>query len=235
MGDCLFMRKGAIHMAPLVLKAAFADNTWADIIRACQKNKVPETWKVGDQMPMTINGIDYIIDIIGKNHDDYSDGSGKAPLTFQMHDLYETKYTLTSSNANSGGWEPCLMRTTHLPAIFGLMPVEVQNSIREVDKLTSIGSRNSTIATTADKLFLLSEIEVFGSITHSAIGEGTQYDYYAAGNSTRKYLNGSSENWWERSPNVANSASFCLVYNGVANQNIYPSTNRMGVSFAFCF
>ena len=213
----------------------FANNTWEQIIEACHYNVVPDTWDVGDSKPMTINGKDYAIDIIGKTHDDYSDGRGKAPLTFQLHDLYETKYTLTSSNANSGGWEPCLMRTTHIPDIFALMPAEVQNGIREVNKLTSKGSRNTAIVTTADKLFLLSEIEVFGSITHSVVGEGTQYAYYAAGNSTRKYLNGSSENWWERSPDAETSAAFCLVYNGGANKNVYPSTNRMGVSFAFCF
>ena len=72
-------------------EANFADNTWAQIIKACQKKIIPTTWKVGDQKAMTINGISYQIDIIGKNHDDYSDGSGKAPLTFQMHDCYADK------------------------------------------------------------------------------------------------------------------------------------------------
>lgn len=60
----------------------FANNTWEQIIAACHNNEVPETWKVADQKTMAIGGVDYLIDIIGKNHDDYSDGSGKAPLTF---------------------------------------------------------------------------------------------------------------------------------------------------------
>lgn len=37
-------------------QANFADNTWAQIIDACHKNKVPATWVVGNQKTMTING-----------------------------------------------------------------------------------------------------------------------------------------------------------------------------------
>ena len=69
----------------------FANNTWEQIIAACHNNEVPDTWKVADQKPMTIDGSDYLIDIIGKNHDDYADGSGKAPMTFQLHDCYKLK------------------------------------------------------------------------------------------------------------------------------------------------
>ena len=38
----------------------FANNTWAQIIDACHKNQVPETWVVGNQKAMTINGTDYM-------------------------------------------------------------------------------------------------------------------------------------------------------------------------------
>ena len=103
--------------APVTYKANFADNTWAQIIDACHKNKVPATWVVGNQKTMTINGTAYAIDIIGKSHDDYADGSGKAPLTFQLHDCYAYVNRMNSSNTNSGGWTSCAMRSTHLPAI----------------------------------------------------------------------------------------------------------------------
>ena len=72
------------------------------------------------------------------------------------------------------------------------MPTEVQNGIREVNKLTSAGSQSTTINVTSDKLFLLSEIEIFGSLSFSKSGEGAQYDYYKAGNSRVKNYNGSA-------------------------------------------
>lgn len=215
-------------------EANFADNTWEQIIAVCQKKIVPPTWKVRDQKAMTIGGTDYLIDIIGINHDDYSDGSGKAPFTFQLHDCYGDTKNMNSSNTNSGGWTSCAMRSTHLPAILELMPTEVKNGIWEVNKLTSAGNKSATINTTADKLFLLSEVEIFGSATYSAAGEGTQYDYYKAGNSKVKKRNGSAVIWWERSPRASNSASFCYVSsNGSANYK--SADNSYGVAFGFCF
>lgn len=212
----------------------FANNTWEQIIAACHNNEVPETWKVADQKTMTIGGVDYLIDIIGKNHDVYSDGSGKAPLTFQMHDCYADAKQMNSSNTNSGGWTSCAMRSTHLPAILSQMPTEIQNGIREVNKLTSAGSQSAAINTTADKLFLLSEIEIFGSVSFSKRGEGTQYDYYKAGNSTVKQRNGNANNWWDRSPDGSNSARFCRVYSsGFTDYN--AASHAYGVAFAFCF
>lgn len=234
MGHCLMMRKGEVHTAPVTYKANFADNTWAQIIDACHKNKVPDTWAVGNSKTMLINGTEYQIDIIGKGHDDYADGSGKAPLTFQLHDCYADRKMMNGGNTNSGGWTSCDMRQTHLPAILALMPTEVQNGIQEVNKLTSEGYRSTTISTTADKLFLLSEIEIFGNITYSASGEGTQYAYYKAGNSKVKNYNGSANRWWQRSPYIGNYTSFCAVSNsGLAD---YISANDVYcISFAFCF
>lgn len=215
-------------------EANFADNTWAQIIAACQRGTVPETWAVGDQKTMTINGTDYTFDIIGKYHDDYADGSGKAPLTLQMHDCYAGRERMNSSDTNSGGWKGSAMRTTHLPAILALMPTEVQNGIREVNKLTSAGLKSSNINTTADKLFLLSEIEIFGSVSYSMSGEGTQYDYYKAGNSTVKKWNGSETVWWERSPNASSSARFCIVRN-TGNAYYTSASFARSVAFGFCF
>lgn len=215
------------------LKDNFADNDWSAIIAACHSGSVPSSWVAGNSKTMTINGTSYQVDIIGKNHDTYAAG-GKAPLTFQMHDCYADTKAMNSSDTNSGGWTSCAMRSTHLPAILALMPTEVQNGIREVDKLTSAGSQSSTINTTADKLFLLSEVEIFGSTSYSAAGEGTQYDYYKAGNSKAKKWNGSAARWWERSPRASYSTRFCLVYSS-GSANVYYASIASGVAFGFCF
>lgn len=214
-------------------EANFADNTWETIIAACQRGAVPETWAVGNHKTMVINGISYQIDIIGKNHDTYTAG-GTAPLTFQLHDCYGETKNMNSSNTNSGGWASCAMRQTHLPAILALMPTEVQNGIREVNKLTSAGRQSTTINTTADKLFLLSEVEIVDSRYGSVAGEGAQYDYYKAGNSKVKKQNGSVVYWWERSPTASDSANFCGV-NDRGKASLYSASSANGVAFAFCF
>ena len=215
------------------LKDNFADNDWSAIIAACHSGSVPSTWVVGNSKTMTINGASYQVDIIGKNHDTYASG-GKAPLTFQLHDCYGETKNMNSSDTNSGGWKNSAMRTTHLPAILALMPTEVQNGIREVSKKASVGGASSTIETVSDKLFLLSEVEIFGSTRYSAAGEGTQYDYYKAGNSKAKKRNGYVATWWERSPNARVSPYFCLVTEeGDADGNYASYAD--GVAFGFCF
>ena len=209
----------------------FANNTWEQIIEACHNNAVPNTWKVADQKSMTIGGEDYLIDIIGKNHDDYADGSGKAPLTFQLHDCYKLKKAMHNTTTNSKGWSRCDMRETNLPIILKQIPTEVQSGIREVNKLTS---ESRTIVTTADKLFLLSEIEIFGSDTNSGKGEGMQYDYYKAGNSKVKNYIDSAIEWWERSPYNGNNWFYCCVnYKGASTSRVANAVS--GVPFAFCF
>lgn len=215
------------------LKDNFADNDWSAIIAACHSGSVPSTWVVGNSKTMTINGVNYRVDIIGKNHDTYANG-GKAPLTFQLHDCYGETKNMNSYNTNKGGWTSCAMRKTHLPAILSQMPTEVQNGIREVNKLTSAGNKSATINTTADKLFLLSEVEIFGRVSYSKSGEGTQYDYYKAGNSKVKKLNGRANDWWKRSPYDSNSTDFCYV-DSYSNANYAGASYANGVAFGFCF
>ena len=216
-----------------LLKDNFADNEWSEIIAACQSGNVPASWVVGNYKNMTINGKAYRIDIIGKNHDTYAAG-GTAPLTFQMHDCYDETKQMNSSNTNSGGWQNSAMRTTHLPAILNMMPAEVKAAIRDVQKKSSAGNQSSSIQTTNDKLFLLSEIEIFGSTTYSFAGEGKQYDYYKAGNSKVKNLSGSANTWWERSPDSSDSTYFCIVISGGLAYANTASYSR-GVAFGFCF
>ena len=213
----------------------FADYGWDEIIAACQSGQVPDTWVADGSCykDMLIGGKNYRIDIIGKNHDTYAAG-GTAPLTFQMHDCYDDTKQMNSSDTNSGGWTNCAMRSTHLPAILALMPAEVQAAIKEVQKKTSAGNQSSSIQTTNDKLFLLSEIEILGKTTYSFAGEGTRYAYYQAGNSRVKNRSGIADVWWERSPHSSNSNAICLVSRGgTANWN--PASSLNGVAFGFCF
>ena len=213
--------------------SVFANNSWETIIAVCKAGNVPDSWAVGNSKSMTIGGAEYQIDIIGKNHDDYADGSGKAPLTFQLHNCYGTAYAMKSTSTNAGGWKECDMRTTHLPAILALMPAEVQSGIREVNK-TTMAKGSGPSWTVPDKLFLLSEVEVFNSTENSATGEGSQYAYYGASGSTVKTLNGTGTCWWLRSPMRTSDYSFCASTVGGEQTNL-NATDEHGTAFAFCF
>ena len=220
-------------MAIQPIQPNFADNTWDDIIKACHSGKVPDTWVAGDNKTMTIDGKSYQVDIVGKNHDTYTAG-GIAPLTFGLHDCYGTKYMMNKSNTNTTSWDGSQMRTETLPAIIAKMPVNIQNGIRAVNKLTATNGTNSTIKTASDKLFTFSEMEVYGSVKYSYSGEGKQYDYYKAGNSKVKKVGSTASRWWLRSPYRYSSYHFCAVVTDGSIGNNYAS-NSNGVCFGFCF
>ena len=225
----------AVSMTDISYESNFADNDWDKIIYACHSGNVPDTWVAGDSKTMAIDGTDYLVDIVGKNHDTYTAG-GIAPLTFGLHDCYGTKYPMNSSGTNSTGWNGSKMRTETLPAILAKMPENIQNGIRSVNKLTATSGSDSTIKTASDKLFTFSAMEVYGSAESSHSGEGKQYDYYKAGNSKVKKVGGTVSWWWLRSPIAETSDRFCAVSNnGSINITLSNAANSNGVCFGFCF
>ena len=188
---------------------------------------------IGDQITLALDGTDYAFDVTSQQAYGTNTERWQAGMTLQMHDCYATTYKMNSTATNQGGWEFTLMRISTLSSLITKFSEEYQNVIKSVNKKTSAGSKSSTINTTEDKLFLLSEIEVFGSLTYSYAGEGEQYAYYKAGNSKIKKVNGSAQYWWERSPAASQTQHFCNV--GTSGGGDYNNaTNTFGVAFAIC-
>lgn len=221
---------GIANVDLIMIDPVFGNNSWAAIIKACQEKQVPDTWKVGDSCNMTINNKTYAIDIIGKNHDDYADGSGKAPLTFQMHTTYATQYKMNGAERNDCGWKNCLVRISNaFPKLKQVMPAEVVAALKGVTKKTTAGNASSAIDTTTDTLFLLSEIEVQGTRTHSYAGEGTQYAYYQTAANRKK-----NRAWYLRSPRINSTSCFCRTgWDGEADWSVASEVD--GIAAAWCF
>lgn len=221
---------GTANVDLIMIDPVFGNNSWAAIIKACQEKQVPDTWNVGNSCNMTINNKTYAIDIIGKNHDDYADGSGKAPLTFQMHTTYATQYKMNGAEYNNCGWKNCLVRTSNaFPKLKQVMPAEVVAALKAVTKKTTAGGSSSSIDTTSDTLFLLSEIEVQGTRTHSYAGEGTQYAYYKTAANRKK-----NRAWYLRSPRINSTSCFCRTgWDGEADWSVASEVD--GIAAAWCF
>nr|DAO00792.1 MAG TPA: hypothetical protein [Caudoviricetes sp.] len=197
---------------------------------------------IGNQVTIGVNNVNYTFDVIGFNHDDLTDSNaygkatatGKAGMTLQMHDLFATGYQMNDSNTNSGGWKSSDMYIYTMSRMKGYLPTAWQTAIKSVNKASGLGGGSSSgTETVHNNCFLLAEIEIFGSITYSVSGEGTQYAYYKAGNSKMKNKDNSAFMWWERSPYYGDNNSFCFVttYNSSDYNN---ATGYYGVAFAFC-
>lgn len=219
--------------------ATFANNTWEEIATACQNDEVPESWAVGDTKAMTINGKEYEMRIVGKNHDDYTDGSGKAPLTIGLAECYDWG-VMNDTATNVGGWKESKMRTVTLPAILEKMPAEVQSAIKAVDKKAGIGGgESSDLETVSDKLFLFAACEIGLSPGGVAIkNDGTTYEIFSSGLANRYMpeLEGNSESkqwWFTRSVSTTQSTSFYATCNGIAGNR--SANMQQGIVFGFCF
>ena len=214
------------------LKETFADNSWGNIILACQSDSVPASWNVGNKKEMTIGNSAYDVAIIGKNHDVYSDGTGMAPLTFQLTEVYGSA-AMNATQTNATGWSGSKMRNTTMVEALAAMPIEVQNAVKAVDKLTLKGDA-SGLETTSDKLFLLSLFECYGSTFYSnGYEEGSKYEYYSS--IDKRIMNAT---WWLRGPGVNNGKNNGIGFTQI-NMSGYMANGSAeyasGVIFGFCF
>ena len=221
----------AIAVFNTSLTANLESVSWEKISEISQAGNAASAWSVGDTKTIKLNGASYTAQIIGFNHDIKTAG-GKAGITFQMVDCLDTNYIMNNSDTSVGGWKSSAMRT-RMSTFLSQLPSDLQSVIKPVNKLVSIGNNTSTIETVSDKLFLLSEVEIFGSTTYSFAGEGSQYDWYKAGNTKAKKVNGSAYDWWERSPYSGSTSFFCSVGSG-GNASRGTASYSTGVSFGFC-
>lgn len=230
------------------------------------KINISDYWAVGDKRIIHHNAMDatgvseshrandYAYVIIGIEHDDLVtaiNGKTKAAITIQTERMlyldtateYNTSYNashecgyINGSSTNSGGWEGCARRTWCNNVYKKCLPTYIQNMMKQVKKLTSVGSRSSTIKTSNDYAFLPSEIEIFGSIKYSFAGEGEQYQYFknATANRYKKpYFSSNfvSGRYWERSPYSNSEKNFCHV--DMSGKSYYSDVSYT-LGFALC-
>lgn len=212
---------------------ALADCSWAQIASYANAGLAADVWNIGDIKTIAINGVSYTAVIVGFNHDDLADGSGKAGITFSLGECLPTTRSMNSTATSAGGWEASGMRSYLNDTVLDQMPTDLLAVIKSVNKLSNAGALSSAIVTTADELFLFSEIECFGTNSYSYAGEGTQYDYFTS-NTVRIRKVGTSANfWWLRGSNKSTSSYFCGVNsNGTAGRN--NANTALGVCFGFC-
>ena len=159
---------------------------------------------------------------------------------------------MNSSRTNSGGWASSQMRTnicgtslsSYSGTIIAVIPAALRAVLKSVTKYTDNtanggGSTASYVTATTDYFFLLSEFEVFGSISYGNTNEKNkqaQYAYYSAGNSKIKYKhNGTSTAafWWLRSPFAGISGYFVRVYADGTVNSVYANIS-LGFAPGFC-
>ena len=184
--------------------------------------------------------------IIGINHDDLADGSGKAGLTF-LTTSTGIQSRMNATAYNGGGWEKSELRAKmNSGEIWNLMPSDFQSKVKTVRKLTNNvdgKTKDAAVTATSDRLFLLSYSEIvptsyWASDYPWSSSEGTQYEAFK-GKVTENFKSNSAiaigTYWWERSVYMGESGRFFLVSNDGSPSSGTGAAASNCICPAWCF
>lgn len=221
---------------------SFEKASWSDIAALSESGSADKYFSVGDEKTISLTtGEQVTLVILGFDHDDLT-GGGKAGMTIGMKNLLATTYRMNATATNEGGWDESEMRTSTMATLLSQLPSDLQSVIKQVNKKATAGGASTSITTSADKLWLLAEVEVDGTTSAGYADEGEQYEYWktvkdgTVAADRIKYLSngsGSAHNWWLRSPSVSGSTSFRYI-SSTGNVSSSYASNTRGVSFGFC-
>ena len=240
---------------------SWQDGSWEDIKAMIEAHyngdiDITDYWKCEDTKRIKLNNGEFIdLVLIGNNHDDLVteiNGKSRTAFTVQTKNCLETKMSMFDSynNPKFSLWRNSDIRKYLNTEFKLLLPDELQSLIKTIRKVTycygytgtSSYYRGST--TTEEAVFLLSEMEVYGTQELDASdwgsgSDGTQYEYYETASNRIKYLgiDGTTAQawWWLRSSRVnSNGYSFFRSVNGSGNIGTSFANSAYGVVAAFC-
>ena len=100
--------------------------------------KARDAMDSGTKRSVTLNnGQTLVYRIVGINHDDLADGSGKAGLTFEATNNALGAQRMNATDTNAGGWEKSELRgRLNTGDLWSLLPAEIQSNVKAVTKMT---------------------------------------------------------------------------------------------------
>ena len=190
------------------------------------------TLSTGESVRMELAGIDTYFGYQSNNNH---------RLYFISRDCLETTYRMNASNTNTGGFPASELKTTLNNTIFNTLPADLRTVIKADKRLCS--TKGSWAWQEDQKLWLPSEVEVWGYNTWSEVGFGNgcgvQFPIFTGslrhickGQGKGKAEQGSRVNWWCDSPTASDTTYFCSVNNyGLA----YYSSASVAWGVPLCF
>ena len=176
--------------------------TWQELSQLANDQDIELSdldYLIGQSRNIPITGYGtFAFQLIGIGHGSLASGGTSKLLTFQSIDIV-CKHNMNSSNTTSGGWASSAMRTFMNGELLSKFPQYVQDVIVEVKK-PYCATANGAVQHSNDKLFIASEMEIFGESDYG--NDGTQYEYWSINNTNSariKKLDGYEKPWWMRS------------------------------------
>ena len=224
-------------VTPKYYDSVLANNTWERINEACTNGIGNSLWEIGDEKTFTAIDQTLTAVIIDFNHDDLTDGSGKAVISFAIKEYVPGKgvgghdaYDYVDMNGRS------YLINTVQPTI----NQDLLNQIIQVTKtnqyhgVTFEGIRTGT--PTNDKIYMFGINEVIRNAISSVIKftDGYQYPYFATQSNRARQLP-----WWTRAGyrDYGVSSGYCVSANGgyiVGPETVIGDDPKHCNVFGFC-
>ena len=193
------------------LKQAVADGSIREVLHS--KDKIPVTLKNGEKTAVVAT----------------YDETGK--LFFVFDNCLRDPYYMNPRFTNGGAWAGSRMRE-YMKKIYDMLPDDLQAVIETTH---IVQTHNGQTYESDDKLFLLSEEQVFGTARYSDPETGvSQLDIFKTERDRVKEREGvGTEWWWLRSPYSGFTNYFVLVGTSGSAAH-YPANTSRGVAPGFC-
>ena len=235
------------NLVELGLTTYFEAYTWQQIDEALAAGNT-NLFTVGDVKKielsgtvgsMTFQSTPAYATIIGINHNASREGNNRLHIQLSLDNsntICLGAEQMNTTATNVGGWGSSYIRNTICAGLLNCLPADMRNVVKNTTKYTSAGNRSTSIVSTSDKIFLLSEFEVFGLIQNSVSGEQNyqqRYAWYSNHTASKKNELTSPVTWWERSPSQSYSTAFCSVSNS-GGTNYGNATYSFSIAPCLC-
>ena len=230
--------------------SAFSTDSWSTIISSVKANN-KRGYKVGNTKKIDLGTYGtHTLRVANISKSDSCGNSGYSEsgcgFVIEFADII-TNRVINSTSTTRGSWSATTIRTFVNNDIYNLLPTDLKNGILNTNVITGHGNSESNNSTSTDKLYLLSPIEIYGSVStsyDSAINVTNQLDYYKQNNVSLKSYDsaikntvvsggtGSANAWWTRTPAQMMDGQFMII---TGTGNLYSTylTQELGVSPAF--
>lgn len=225
----------AAYTAAWTTKITFAGATWEDIARISAAGTASQHFALGDTRTININGSTADIFIAGFDHDDKSDGSGKAGITvLTKHIIPNLKIAPKYATGNTTTTFDASTIDSAASGLYSTLDADLKAVIKRVYKKYDTG-RNCILAesgvTTMGRYIWVPSVQETGKTITSDMKAwintlGTKYSYIPTYLGTTPAYPNNSNRYWARNlayqnknytRNVYYDSSYGYTYDGSTN------------------
>lgn len=178
------------------------------------------------------------VEIIGHNHDNLADGSGKASLTFFCKDLPNIQRPMDDDQNSTTGWADSQMRQFVNGELLNAFAASLKQLVVPVIKISDGGLNSKALVETTDYCWLLSMDELnFMGKKDTVYGQGEPYSKIFTDDASRiKYLidTTDAERWNARTTYYGSTSQFYHRITTSGGTYPEPCHYEYYVAFGFC-